>query len=233
LRLAAAERPDLIVCDVQLPGIDGYEVASRLKTQPALRRIPLVAETAMAMVGDRERVLAAGFDGYIAKPIEPAPFIAAIEALLGPGRAGLGRPGHAAVGTSNPPKRDGQVNRATILVIDDLKVNIDVVSSALAPVGYHVICASGAGQALDLVRNHEPDLILCDVHMPGQGGFEILRNIKEEPRLGRIPFAFLSSTVWPEADRRRALELGAAKFISRPIEPEALVAEIEAMLGRG
>src|SRR5438132_1052893 len=65
---------DLILCDVQLPRIDGYEVAGQLKKDPAWRGIPLVAVTALARVGDRERVLAAGFDGYIAKPIAPRTF---------------------------------------------------------------------------------------------------------------------------------------------------------------
>lgn len=78
--IAAAlnERPDLIICDIQLPGIDGEEVACRLKADPNLASIPLVAVTALAMVGDRDRLLAAGFDGYLAKPVEPETFVATV-----------------------------------------------------------------------------------------------------------------------------------------------------------
>jgi two-component system cell cycle response regulator len=82
LELACAEPPDLVICDLQLPGIDGIEVAKRLKAQPALSRVPLIAVTAYAMVGDRERVLAAGFDGYISKPIDPRTFGPQIAAFL-------------------------------------------------------------------------------------------------------------------------------------------------------
>ena len=82
LELARAEPPDLVICDLQLPGIDGIEVAKRLKAQPALARVPLIAVTAYAMVGDRERVLAAGFDGYISKPIDPQTFAPQIAAFL-------------------------------------------------------------------------------------------------------------------------------------------------------
>lgn len=82
LELARAEPPDLVVCDLQLPGIGGIEVARRLRAQPALARVPLVAVTAYAMVGDRERVLASGFDGYIAKPIDPQTFVPLIAAFL-------------------------------------------------------------------------------------------------------------------------------------------------------
>src|SRR6185369_4797907 len=69
------ERPDLILCDIQLPGADGHEVCRQLKQDPALRKIVLVAVTAYAMVGDREKLLGEGFDGYLSKPIDPQTFI--------------------------------------------------------------------------------------------------------------------------------------------------------------
>src|SRR5918999_3982372 len=82
LEIARQEEPDLIICDVQLPKLDGYEVARWLKSHPRLRTIPLVAVTALAMVGDRDKVLAAGFDGYIAKPINPQTFVEQVEHFL-------------------------------------------------------------------------------------------------------------------------------------------------------
>ena len=82
LELARREMIDLIICDIHLPGMDGYEVASRLKEHPVLCRIPLIAVTALAMVGDRDKVLAAGFDGYIAKPIEPEMFVGQVESFI-------------------------------------------------------------------------------------------------------------------------------------------------------
>jgi len=81
--LVRQEKLDLIICDVQMPGMDGYEVASYLKRDPMLRRIPLVAVTALAMVGDREKVLTAGFDGYIDKPISPELFKQQVDAFMG------------------------------------------------------------------------------------------------------------------------------------------------------
>jgi CheY-like chemotaxis protein len=82
LATAAKERPDMIICDVHLPQLDGYGVVRVLKRQPELRAIPTVAVTALAMVGDREKLLEAGFDGYISKPIDPETFIAGIAKLL-------------------------------------------------------------------------------------------------------------------------------------------------------
>lgn len=83
LRMARRERPDLILCDIQLPGEGGIELASRIRADPALRSVPLVAVTALAMVGDRERILSAGFDGYVSKPIFPDSFIETIKGYLG------------------------------------------------------------------------------------------------------------------------------------------------------
>lgn len=82
IQLTRQEKLDLIICDVQMPGVDGYEVARYLKKDPMLRGIPLVAVTALAMVGDREKVLAAGFDGYIDKPITPEIFGKQVAAFL-------------------------------------------------------------------------------------------------------------------------------------------------------
>lgn len=86
---ALTARPDVILCDLALPLLDGYGVARRLKNEPALRAIPLIAVTASAMVGDRDKVIAAGFDGYIRKPITPETFVAEVEQYLHPtGRRG-------------------------------------------------------------------------------------------------------------------------------------------------
>jgi CheY-like chemotaxis protein len=76
------ERPDLVICDIDLPKLDGYALAGRAKADPEIRDIPLVAVTALALVGDRDRAIRAGFDGYLAKPIEPETFVQEIERYL-------------------------------------------------------------------------------------------------------------------------------------------------------
>jgi two-component system cell cycle response regulator len=78
----ARKMPDLILCDIQMPGMDGFEVARILKGDAALARLPLVAVTALAMVGDEERIRSSGFDGYLSKPIEPQGFLAALAPFL-------------------------------------------------------------------------------------------------------------------------------------------------------
>ncbi len=81
LKAAKADAYDIVLTDILMPGMDGYEFARRLRNDLALVA-PVVAVTALAMPGDRERIAAAGFEGYIGKPIEPRTFVAQVEGFL-------------------------------------------------------------------------------------------------------------------------------------------------------
>jgi CheY-like chemotaxis protein len=82
LAMAAAERPDLILMDLRLPGIDGWEATRRLKAAPETSRIPVIALSAHAMTGDREKALEAGCDDYDTKPVDFSRLRAKIQALV-------------------------------------------------------------------------------------------------------------------------------------------------------
>lgn len=82
LETALAGEYDLVLSDILMPGMDGFEFARRFKAEPSIARTPLVAVTALAMTGDREKILRAGFDGYIAKPIDPQKFAAQIASFV-------------------------------------------------------------------------------------------------------------------------------------------------------
>jgi two-component system cell cycle response regulator DivK len=82
IELAERARPTLILLDIQLPAMDGYIVAQELRNNPVFDEVPIVAVTSYAMVGDRERILAAGCNGYIEKPIDPETFIDDVEQHL-------------------------------------------------------------------------------------------------------------------------------------------------------
>lgn len=82
VELAERAKPALILLDIQLPGMDGYTVARELRNNPAFAEVPIVAVTSYAMAGDRERILAAGCNGYIEKPINPETFMDEVEQHL-------------------------------------------------------------------------------------------------------------------------------------------------------
>jgi two-component system cell cycle response regulator len=227
--LAGREVPDLIVCDVHLPGLDGYGIAAQLKHHPALRAIPLVAVTALAMVGDRDKVLEAGFNGYISKPIVPETFVQEVEGFLPSHHAGSSPVLHPAGQT--PQEHVRHRNGVTVLVVDDSPVNLSLMRSLLEPSGYDVLTVSLPSEALALARQRLPQLIICDVHMPGGSGYDFITAVKADPQLQPIPFIFLSSSMVTSTDIARGQALGAVRFLRRPIEPQVLLDEIAACIG--
>jgi CheY-like chemotaxis protein len=224
------EPPDVVVCDIHLPRMDGYEVARQLKGDAGLSKLPLIAVTALAMVGDREKILAAGFDGYVAKPIEPEAFVSQVEAFLAPvlrtGAAGTPA-GHATAGTIPSLKK-----HATVLVIDDSSSNRDLVESVLGPHGYRIVAANSVKKALELARETAPDLFICDMRMPVLDGFDMLRIVKAESPLAGKPFVFLSGSVSESRELAAGLRLGADHFILKPVDPEKLLEIVDSLVGR-
>jgi two-component system cell cycle response regulator len=175
-------------------------------------------------------MLTAGFDGYISKPINPETFVHEVEIFTPPTDH---RPHHPEPGlTARLPERPSHPTPAIILVVDNSSVNLSLTQLTLEPFGYHVICAQDAAEALTLMRQTPPDLILSAVHMPGMDGYALIKAVKSDPQLRDIRFAFISSTIWPAHDQALSQCLGAMKFILRPIEPQALLAEIEDCLRR-
>jgi CheY-like chemotaxis protein len=79
---ASASRPDLILMDLQMPVMDGFQAAERIRAIAALAATPIIAVTASAMVGDRDKILARGFNGYVSKPITPETFVQQVERFL-------------------------------------------------------------------------------------------------------------------------------------------------------
>jgi two-component system cell cycle response regulator len=228
LEAAVREQPELIICDVQLPDMDGFELARHLHGDSRLCSIPLVAVTALAMVGDRDRVFAAGFDGYLAKPIDPETFVPQIESFL-PDLHHTSAPHSQA--SPLAPDRKVTPQRLTILAVDNLLVNLDLAKSILEPSGYKVITAGSTADGITLALKSVCHLILSDACMSEGRGYDFLRAVRADPQLRALPFILITSTMMTEKDRDRGLALGANRFLRRPIEPEVLLAEIQTCLG--
>jgi len=235
LELARSRQPELIVCDIQLPGIDGFEIARRLKEDDGLRKIPLVAITALAMVGDRERVLAAGFDGYIAKPIVAETFVSDMENFLRVEHrmrrttpaANTSAP---AVSASGGGAEAVTVPRGTILVVDNLPANLDLARSIFEPSGYRVLLAEEVAAAVALAKESPPDLVLSDVNLPEGSGLELVVHLKSDPKLEAVPVVLISATLPRDTKEELVLAAGATKFLRRPIDPDLLLEEVETCL---
>ncbi len=137
IALAGQVKPALILLDIQLPIMNGYDVARELRENPALADVPIVAETSYAMAGDRERIMAAGCTGYIEKPFQPDTFAAEIERYL-----------------SHRVKEEvvQVVDMITVLVVDDNKQDQYMLKVLLEVHGYKVTSAANGVEALKTAR---------------------------------------------------------------------------------
>ena len=119
-RRRAREQPDLILMDISIPVIDGWEATQVLKHDPKTREIPIIALTAHALASDREKAMEVGCDGYLAKPCEPRAVVAEVQRFLGKsdGRTPV----------SNAPAR--------ILIVDDHEDNVELLRARLEAWGY-------------------------------------------------------------------------------------------------
>lgn len=235
LEQSRSQHPDLIVMDVQMPVLDGYQAARECKNDPALHHIPIVAVTAVAMVGDREKVFAAGFDAYITKPIVPEEVVAQIETMLPADRRAhpvaqapsAGHAVHAAQAAMPLRSESGRV-----LVIDDREDNLKLMGLILEPAGYEVDLASSAPEAVAAARATPPDLIISDIHLADGTGYELLDELRLDPVLSAIPVVLISSSLPYGPPGQRHIAMGARDLIVRPIDPSELLARVAVALGK-
>ena len=208
LRILPELRPRLILMDVQLPGMDGLELTRRLKSDPATRHIVIIAVTAYAMKGDRERVMSAGCDGYLSKPIDPLQLPAIIAGHL-----------RAQGETPSPPQPD---RRHRVLVVEDNPSSRRILQLALGSHGFEVREAEDAQTALRLYRNAPPDLVVQDLCLPDLDGAELLNRFRKLEVGRRVPI-FCVSGFLSAQDQELARGRGFDEVLAKPVDPNHLV----------
>jgi two-component system cell cycle response regulator len=227
LNFLSRKRPDLIICDLDLPGISGYEVVRQLKLDRVLSAITIVAVTAMAMVGERAKVLAAGFDGYLSKPIDPETFSQQLDRFM---PAELRSTPPAAITQSDGARPASRPAAAvTLLILDSLGQNGAIIRGLLAGMGFHLLSASDVQGALKLARSELPDLIVSDAPIAPMVGCDLLRAARADVALLRTPFIYLTASTADSMSDAAAAALGVTR-VSRALPPNALRKQILACL---
>jgi DNA-binding response OmpR family regulator len=223
---AQSERPDLVLMDLSLPIVDGWEATRRLKANPATQHLPVIALTAHAMVGDREKALQAGCDDYETKPVDLARLLGKINALL---RSDAGRPAartQAPRPTPTTHPAAPQAGGPAILVVDDNQLNRDMLSRRLQREGYEVLLARDGREALACLDRADCDLVLLDMMMPQMNGLEVLARIRATRSLVELPVVVVTAKGQSE-DMVAALNLGANDYVTKPFEFPVLLARVQ------
>lgn len=226
LRLARKAPPDLIVLDLDMPGMSGFDVCKALKADPALALVPVIFATSHSGTALEIAALETGAADFVTKPLVAAQVTARVRAQL---RArllveDLTRERVAVGAASLHP--EPQTPR--VLIVDDDVAAIRILQNTLAKVG-DIHFAKNGEEALRLARGLVPHIILLDAHMPGLDGFDVLAALKADPAFEFTPVAFVTRFADPR-NEMRALDLGAADFIAKPYTPAVLVARVRNLL---
>jgi signal transduction histidine kinase/DNA-binding response OmpR family regulator len=180
LAMAAERRPVAILLDVLIPRVDGWEVLRQLKADAQMRDIPVVMVT---IVDERDVGLALGAVDYLVKPVQRGALLACLE------RIGL-----TPAAIDRPPR---------ILAVDDEPAALQLVEGYLAGSGFDVIPATSGREALDLVQEHDIDLVICDLMMPDIDGFGVVARLKADARTAPIPILICTAKDLTSDDKER------------------------------
>jgi len=230
--VALHKRPDLVICDLMLGRASGFELAQFFKSHAMLKDVPLVAVSALWAESAGPKALAAGFDGFIQKPISPERFVLEVQRFVKISLIENLEQTVVAANTQEPVKRSAPPRRGVILVVDDRQANLDLAGCLLEQFGFTVITADGVREGLASARLNLPSLIMTDVHMGDGSGFDLLKTVRGDPNLQHIP-CLVTSATYLDADPR-AMEFGLddRNFILRPVDPQVLLSKIDGCLAR-
>lgn len=229
---ARRERPDLVLCDLRLPRLDGHGVLRQLKADPATRAIPVLAASAEPADDGGAALLAAGFDGWLAKAFEPEQLLPALATWLPPALR-AGRPAPCAPDTDAGGPADGTAAtpataRTRVLLLDAAPANHGLLATVLGHLGYALTVAVNAQQA-EACAGQSFDLLLCDCGTDDEAALQTFP-IPALQRFPALPLIVLrpaldASVAWVPCGRRYP-----ARLLAHPIEPAKLVDEIAACL---
>jgi two-component system cell cycle response regulator len=224
IQMAREHNPELILMDIQLPGMDGLSATRIIKKDPVLKTIPVVALTSYAMQGDDKKASEAGCDAYITKPIDTRTFLETVKKFCNNSQ----NPTEFRK-EIEPQKENNTHDRARILIVDDDTRNVKLLSANLVKNQYDVLQAYGGIEALEKAIKTSPDLILLDIIMPDLNGYEVAKRLRNESRTAHIPIILITALNSSE-DKIKGFEAGADDFLNKPINTIELLSRVKSML---
>ena len=235
LEKVESDSPDLILLDIMMPGMNGYEVTERLKNNPATRDIPIILITALDGSDNKIKGLESGADEFLNKPVNMAELLARVKSLLRlkqyqdqlkmhrDSKELLTRPfqGNA--------KLNGNIDLPSILLVEDDEKDAQLIQMQLYGQPYCMKVVKTGEEALSCAQQEKIDLIILDILLPGMDGFEVSRQLKGNERTNSIQIVAVTNLKDME-DKIKGLELGVDDYLVKPINIHELRARINALI---
>ena len=215
---AAELQPGVILLDINLPDVTGWEVLEILKQNEQTKSIPVIITS---VVEDHEKATKLGADGYLVKLFTFDELRSALSHIQRPANS------HNDTALVISP----EIHLGTVMIVDDNEINILMVEDYLRSKNYHVVSSRSAVECLANAPTVQPDLVLMDVQMPDIDGLEAIRRLRllSNPELASVPVIAITALAMP-GDRERCLEAGANEYLSKPVRLKELASMIQKMI---
>ncbi len=208
LRLARQHRPDLLISDIEMPKMDGYELCRLVKDDPETAHVPVLISSTLGESQDLEKGFDAGADDYMVKPVIAVDLLTRTKQLLA---------------ESMPATREH------ILVVDDSPAQRHYVADCLARQGFRISTAENGRIALDIVLEQAPHLVVSDYEMPEMTGFELVHSIRANPKTRNTPVVMLTARD-SKRDMAQMRAAGASAYLVKPFAQDKCIATVERTL---
>ena len=235
LEKIADAAPDLILLDIMMPDMNGYEVTQRLKDNPDSRDIPVILVTALDGTDNKIKGLEAGADEFLNKPVSTPELLARVKSLLRlkEYQDQLKTPSHsekiftAPIGAESATQKS--VDLPSILLVEDDEKDAKLIQSYLYGEPYQIKLVKDGEETLSCVEQEKIDLIMLDILLPGINGFEVCRRLKKNDRTRNIQIVAITSLGDLES-KIKGLELGADDYLVKPINRHELGVRVKALI---
>ncbi len=235
LEKVAEEKPDLILLDVMMPELDGFETCRRLKGNPATAHIPVIIVTALSDVEDRVKGLAAGADDFLTKPINDIALMARIRSLLrmkvlmdewrSREATALQLSPEVAEALSDPLN----VRNCAVMIIDDTGADSEIIQRTLAPIASKITTVKSLKEARASLMAKPGDMVYCKLDLASEDGLEICPILRTEITTRHLPIVMIAN---PDNMEKvaKGLDLGANDYVLRPLDQNELFARTRTQL---
>jgi two-component system cell cycle response regulator len=237
LETAQTQAPDLILLDVMMPGMDGFEVAERLKADAKTRHIPIVMITALTDTADRVRGLEAGADDFLSKPVNDVALFARVRSLarlkvmMDELRVRHATTDQLDITGGTPLDAEDDAANGRILLVESEDLLAEKLQAYLSEAGHEVVRATNGAEGHERSREQGLDLIIAGLHLAGEDGLRLCSQFRSQDETRHVPILLILD----EGDLEqlaKGLELGVTDYLIRPIDQNELLARTRTQIRR-